>query len=70
MTKLNSEPAFPRRRNWPLLIGMILALLVAFLVIAGPALAPRDPLETHTVSPDQASSTAVWISAAAVSQFV
>ena len=31
--------------NWPLIIGLILVLLTAFLALAGPSLAPRDPLE-------------------------
>lgn len=38
-----------QRRNWPLLLGAALFLLVAFLAIAGPALAPRDPLEENLI---------------------
>jgi len=38
-----------RRINWPLVIGSLLILIVAFLAVAGPSLAPRDPLEEHWV---------------------
>lgn len=40
----------PRRGvNWPLGVGLALVLLVMFLAIAGPALAPRDPLAENLV---------------------
>jgi ABC-type dipeptide/oligopeptide/nickel transport system permease subunit len=38
-----------RRRNWPLILGAALFFLIAFLAIAGPALAPRDPLEENLI---------------------
>ncbi len=37
-----------RRTNWPMIVGITLLLLLAFLALVGPALAPRDPLETNT----------------------
>lgn len=36
-------------RNWPLALGLLLLSLIIFLAVVGPALAPRDPLETNTV---------------------
>ena len=39
----------PRRRNWPLIIGLVLVLCILFLAVFGPSLALRDPLETNTV---------------------
>jgi ABC-type dipeptide/oligopeptide/nickel transport system permease subunit len=38
------------RANWPFTAGLGLLLLVVFLAGAGPALAPQDPVETHTVA--------------------
>ena len=38
-----------RRRNWPLIIGLVLVLSISFLAVFGPSLALRDPLETNTV---------------------
>ena len=38
-----------RRINWHLLFGSLLVLFVLFLVVGGPALAPRDPMEQHSV---------------------
>lgn len=38
-----------RRRNWPLILGSILFLTIVFLAIAGPSLAPRDPLEENLI---------------------
>jgi ABC-type dipeptide/oligopeptide/nickel transport system permease subunit len=35
--------------NWPLLVGSILVLLFVGLAIAGPAIAPHDPLEVNQV---------------------
>ncbi len=35
--------------NWPLLLGTWLVLLVAFLSIRGPQLAPRDPAQENTI---------------------
>ncbi len=35
----------PGRRNWPLVLGAAIVTLVIGMAIAGPALAPRDPLE-------------------------
>jgi ABC-type dipeptide/oligopeptide/nickel transport system permease subunit len=35
------------KRNWPLYIGIALALVFAVLAVFGPALAPQDPLETN-----------------------
>jgi len=37
------------RRNWSLLLGGLAVLLVAAIAIAGPVLAPQDPLEEHTI---------------------
>jgi peptide/nickel transport system permease protein len=37
------------RRNWPLLLGGLVVLLVVGIAVAGPALAPHDPLEQHTI---------------------
>lgn len=37
------------RRNWPLLLGGLTVLLVVVLAIAGPSLAPHDPLKEHIV---------------------
>ena len=39
----------PRRRNWPLIIGLVLVLCILFLAVFGPSIALRDPLETNTV---------------------
>ncbi|HEX9615785.1 MAG TPA: PQQ-binding-like beta-propeller repeat protein [Anaerolineales bacterium] len=36
-------------RNWPLALGLVLVALVLLLAIAGPSLAPRDPLEEHNI---------------------
>ncbi len=33
------------RLNWPLLLGSLIVLLIAFLAVAGKYLAPRDPME-------------------------
>ena len=38
-----------RRRNWPLILGSFLFLIIVFLGIAGPSLAPRDPLEENLI---------------------
>ena len=38
-----------RRRNWPLIIGLVLVLCILFLAVFGPSLTLRDPLETNTV---------------------
>lgn len=38
-----------RRQNWPLLIGSLVILFVGFIAVAGPSLAPRDPLERTVV---------------------
>lgn len=38
-----------RRRNWSLLIGAAIVLLIAAIAILGPSLAPQDPLEEHGV---------------------
>ena len=37
------------RRNWALIIGGLLVLLIIFLAIAGPSLAPNDPLEENII---------------------
>jgi ABC-type dipeptide/oligopeptide/nickel transport system permease subunit len=37
------------RRNWALLIGGAIVLLVVAIAISGPALAPKDPLERHAL---------------------
>jgi len=37
------------KRNWALLIGGSVVLLVALAAVAGPALAPHDPLEEFTI---------------------
>lgn len=37
------------RRNWHLLLGCLIVLLIIVIAIAGPALAPQDPLEDHTI---------------------
>jgi len=40
----------PRKRfNWPLVLGGIILLVIAFLAAYGPSLAPRDPLEENTI---------------------
>ncbi|HET7090059.1 MAG TPA: PQQ-binding-like beta-propeller repeat protein [Anaerolineae bacterium] len=44
-----SSPRGLRRANWSLITGGLLVLLVAVLAIAGPKLAPRDPLEENPV---------------------
>jgi ABC-type dipeptide/oligopeptide/nickel transport system permease subunit/sugar lactone lactonase YvrE len=36
-------------RNWPLAFGLALVGLVLLLAIAGPSMAPRDPLEEHNI---------------------
>ena len=38
-----------RRRNWALLIGGVIVLLIAVVALVGPSLAPQDPLEEHTI---------------------
>lgn len=35
--------------NWTLAVGLVLVGLALFLAIAGPSLAPRDPLEEHNI---------------------
>ena len=40
---------YRRSLNWPLILGWILVVLISFVAIAGPSLAPRDPLETSLV---------------------
>jgi peptide/nickel transport system permease protein len=37
------------RRNWHLILGCLVVLLVIVIAIAGPFLAPKDPLEEHTI---------------------
>jgi peptide/nickel transport system permease protein len=37
------------RINWPLLLGFLIVSLVIFISIAGPQLAPRDPLEEQVI---------------------
>jgi len=44
-----TAPRGLRRTNWSLTTGGLLVLLVAALAIAGPKLAPRDPLEENPV---------------------
>ncbi len=34
-------------RNWPLGVGLLLLLFIAVLAVAGPSLAPQDPIATH-----------------------
>ncbi len=43
------SPRGLQRTNWSLIIGGLLVLLVVALAIAGPTLAPRDPLEENPV---------------------
>jgi ABC-type dipeptide/oligopeptide/nickel transport system permease subunit len=38
-----------RRRNWFLLLGGVIVLLVVMVALVGPVLAPQDPLEEHTI---------------------
>jgi ABC-type dipeptide/oligopeptide/nickel transport system permease subunit len=38
-----------RSRNWPLILGVVLFFLIAFLAVFGPYLAPRDPLEENLI---------------------
>ena len=38
-----------RGRNWPLILGLGLVLLIVFLAIAGPSLAPSDPLKENVI---------------------
>lgn len=38
-----------RRWNWPLYLGLFILVVIAFLSIAGPSLAPRDPLEENII---------------------
>jgi hypothetical protein len=35
--------------NWSLAIGLAIVLILALLAVLGPSLAPRDPLEEHTI---------------------
>src|SRR3989337_4263357 len=49
VTERLSSPRGLRRTNWSLITGGLLVLLVAALAIAGPKLAPRDPLEENPV---------------------
>jgi peptide/nickel transport system permease protein len=37
------------RRNWPLVLGAVIVLIVLLIALAGPTLAPRDPLEENTI---------------------
>lgn len=37
------------RKNWPLIIGSLLVLFIVFLAIAGPYLAPQDPLKENII---------------------
>ena len=39
----------PVRRNWSLLLGGLIVLFVVVIAIAGPSLAPHDPLKEHKV---------------------
>jgi peptide/nickel transport system permease protein len=34
-------------RNWPFAVGLLLLLTIAVLAVAGPSLAPQDPIATH-----------------------
>ena len=52
LDELTQEPELeelqPHKRfNWPLFLGGIILLVIAFLAVYGPALAPRDPLEEN-----------------------
>jgi peptide/nickel transport system permease protein len=35
--------------NWPLLLGTLIVIFLIFIAIAGPQLAPKDPLEEHVI---------------------
>jgi peptide/nickel transport system permease protein len=48
-TGVTSAVSGSTRRNWHLLIGCLVVLLVAAIAIVGPFLAPKDPLEEHTI---------------------
>jgi len=37
------------KRNWPLILGFGLVLVIAILAIIGPDIAPKDPLEEHNI---------------------
>jgi ABC-type dipeptide/oligopeptide/nickel transport system permease subunit len=43
--------ALRRPRNWPLLVGGAIVLLVLFVALFGPSIAPRDPLERRLAMP-------------------
>jgi uncharacterized repeat protein (TIGR01451 family) len=53
MPKRNDAPALPRSRwrrfNWPLWVGGAIVLLIAGVALAGPKLAPRDPIEENVI---------------------
>lgn len=38
-----------KRRNWPLIVGVLLVAVILFLGIIGPKIAPRDPLEENNI---------------------
>lgn len=52
---LSAVPAARRQRlpllhlNWPLLLGALLVGLVVFIAVAGPSIAPADPLKTNAI---------------------
>jgi peptide/nickel transport system permease protein len=44
-----SQSRKPRQINWALLIGAVIVALVLLAAIAGPTIAPRDPMQTNPV---------------------
>jgi peptide/nickel transport system permease protein len=45
----HAEKSLRREVNWPLLVGLILVLIIMFLAIVGPDIAPKDPLKENII---------------------
>lgn len=53
-----SRPVSPSTRTWTVRVALLLVAVVAVLAIAGPTLAPYDPLAQDTAQALHGSSTA------------
>jgi peptide/nickel transport system permease protein len=48
--KESLEQAPRKKLNWPLSVGLSLVIIITFLAIVGPTLAPNDPSEEHIIT--------------------
>ncbi|MGB5843312.1 MAG: PQQ-binding-like beta-propeller repeat protein [Anaerolineales bacterium] len=48
--QIQSETTPHRAKNWPLIVGLLLVLIITILAIIGPNIAPKDPAEEHNIT--------------------